>query len=239
MNKDIQNISEEDLQDYSVYEDEELLSFLEQHDEDSWEHFAIREELDKRGYEASEGFEDEEIESLSPDTLEPKKPKYSVLGTRMWNLLTALFSVAAIIFYAVASKSLGGLREPLVLIFGIAALFISLSYVISGIRLLTNIKEDPQMKKAYCNLEYWVLSILWLLISVFGIYNFGYAFKQSFYHEWIVNLDFGLRLKLAMLSSLPSLIVAFFPFFLGMALLYLALGLRIKKEVVANEDIPF
>jgi hypothetical protein len=216
-----------DSQDYSAYESAELECMFENAETDSEAYSAIMAELSRRGYNfAEEGPEIiEEVPALAIPTL-----RYSIGGTRIWNLAALLLGVLGAAFFLKVQAGFGEIEQSLrIMVYAMVALLVTLSYLISGIRLLANHKDPKNPQRAVPTFEYWFLALLWFAFAAYEIY----VGTSSF----LMYSKLQLGTQIALFASLPSIMMMLFSFLLGMAMLYLALELRMPKDKA--ENVPF
>lgn len=224
--------------DFSSYEDAELKKLFDTAATDSESYAALMEELTRRGYEfepetdetdeteeteETDETDETEVESAEELESEAQKPRtlhYSYWGSRLWNIIALVISLAGATFFLQTHRAI---MEPdpslQIMVYGMAALVVSASFLISGIRMLANHKDAPNPNLVISTLEYWIITVLWFAISAYQLYQTGSAFTKY--------LELGWRISLYV--ALPSLVISIFAFFLAMAFLYLARELKVAK----------
>jgi hypothetical protein len=216
--------------DFSSYEDAELKKLFDTAATDSESYAALMEELTRRGYEfepETDETDETEVESAEELESEAQKPRtlhYSYWGSRLWNIIALVISLAGATFFLQTHRAI---MEPdpslQIMVYGMAALVVSASFLISGIRMLANHKDAPNPNLVISTLEYWIITVLWFAISAYQLYQTGSAFTKY--------LELGWRISLYV--ALPSLVISIFAFFLAMAFLYLARELKVAKPIKA------
>lgn len=208
--------------DYSSYESTELERLFESAETDSEMYKAIMDELTNRGYDFAPADTVLQLDELEP--LPELKPlRYSIFGTRIWNIVMLLVGILGVTFFIKVQSGFGEMDPSLrVIAYSMVVVLLSLSYLISGIRLLANHKDQNNPLRAVFTGEYWFLAILWFAFAAYEIYNTA----TSFVMYW--NMQIGLNISLY--AVIPSLTMVLFSFLLGMAMLYLAIELKVKKD---------
>ncbi|MCK9557237.1 MAG: hypothetical protein PHO85_01220 [Candidatus Cloacimonetes bacterium] len=207
--------------DYTSYESEELERLFESAETDSEVYKAIMDELSNRGYDFTPA---DTLIDISDDATLPKlEPlRYSIGGTRIWNIVALIVGIVGAFFFLRVQSSFSEVDASLrIMVYSMVLLLISLSYLISGIRLLANHKDPNNPLRAVFTFEYWFLAMLWF---AFGAYEIFVAVK-GFIMYW--NMQLGL--SISMYAVIPSIAMTLFSFMLGMAMLYLALELKVKQ----------
>lgn len=216
--KDQENGFDPESLDYSTYESAELERLFESAETDSEAYNAIMEELTKRGYD----FGVEDPEPIREPITVPLRLRYSIIGTRIWNLAALLVGVLGAAFFLKVQTSFGQVDPSLrIMVYSMVAVLVSLSYLISGIRLLANHKDQENLSRAVPTLEYWFLTFVWFGFSCYQIYTGVKSFMMYFRMQ--------LGYEIALFASLPSVMMVLFSFLLGMSMLYLALELRMPR----------
>jgi hypothetical protein len=214
--------------DYSAYESSELERLFENAETDSEAYTAIMEELTQRGY----NFEQEPEDTLPLEAIPspPQKLRYSVTGTRLWNFAALLIGILGAAFFLKIQASFGEIDQSLrVMVYSMVALLVSLSYIISGIRLLANHKDQSNPLRMVPTFEYWFLCVLWFGFAAYEIYISISSFMMYF------NMQLGAHI--ALYATVPSITMAVFSFLLGMAMLYLAVELKVRPQ--SDPNVPF
>lgn len=233
--------------DFSALEETQLRNLLDEAETDSEKYFAILEELKHRNpdmdAQPSEHSEDEagDIEEAAPqDTMEetdelgddttqeptaihaakPFKP-LSTWGSRLWIVLTALFSFAGGFYFLYEQNKFGLVDDFQVLIMLFIVLFLtSLSYLLAGIRFVIN-RANGIKERSIIRIELWVMTALWALLGVFMLYN---ALNSI-----IPFYRMGYGLKVSFLMFLPMLALVMVALLLAMSFSYLAQELCRKE----------
>ncbi len=216
------NFEEEQYPSYSSYEDAELKRLFESAETDSETYDAIMDELVRRGYD----FEPDAAQEASGDLAPAFRPlRYGFWSSRLWNIIAIVLSVMGAAFF-IRSNAVFGEIEPVlyIMVYAFVALIISMSYLVSGIRLLANHKSPGHPLLRVPTIEYWLLCILWYAAGAHEVYTTVSSFTQ--YMKDFQQYDFGLSLSIT--GVIPSLGMAVFSILLGTAFLYLARELRVK-----------
>jgi len=222
--KDQDSGFEADNPDYSAYESVELERMFESAETDSETYHAIMDELTKRGYNFTE--ENEDL-PLGEDAPPLAILRYSIGGTRIWNIVALILGIAGAAFFLKVQTRFDGVDQSLrIMVYSMVALLVSLSYLISGIRLLANHKDQGNPRRAVPTFEYWFLTILWFAFSAYQIYMGVRSFLT--YYKMLLGVE------IALYASIPSIMMTLFSFLLGMAMLYLALELRMPRFTEKN-----
>ncbi|MCB5261419.1 MAG: hypothetical protein LHW64_03990 [Candidatus Cloacimonetes bacterium] len=222
------NYEDEQYPDYSSNEDQELKVLFDQAETDSEAYNAIMAELTHRGYD----FEPEPSPLAPPSEIIKKCPK-----TRWWNLLALVIGTGLTIFYLQIHGSFYPIdSSAVIMIYGVLALIISMMYLGSGIRTIIGLKDSKYLLPVVPDIEYWFLTVMWFAMSAFQLYSaiqgFVY-FKQNQANIMLSLADILPSPTVGILYGiLPSLAMAAFAFFFGLAFLHIALELkRLKRQL--------
>lgn len=212
--------------DYTSYESEELERLFDCAETDSEAYSAIMAELTSRGYNFAEDNSEVNAEQPSPANI---PLRYSIGGTRIWNFAALLIGILGAALFLKVQAGFGGVEQSLrVIVYAMVAILVSLSYLISGIRLLANHKNPDNPSRAVPTFEYWFLALLWY---AFAIYE-AYVAVSGF----LMYSKMQLGTEIAIFATLPAIMIMLFSISLGTALLYLAIELRMPKSVTSTDS---
>ncbi|MCB5260634.1 MAG: hypothetical protein PHY41_03520 [Candidatus Cloacimonetes bacterium] len=216
-------------QDYSNYESAELERMFENAETDSETYNAIIEELSKRGYNFSAEEDFSQEEQPEPLAQPIKALRYSIAGTRIWNIVALILGILGAGFFLSTQASLTKTEPSLrIMVYAMVVLLVTLSYIITGIRLLANLKDQSNPRRIVLNYEYWFLAIVWYLFCAYELYNAA----KGFYMYWKMSLG----IQISLFAIIPTLAMALFSFLLGMAMFYLAKELKVHQGFKVDSE---
>lgn len=214
------NNEPEQTTDYTKFDDDTLQEMFDAAETDSPEYNEILKELSNRGFSFTTE-DEEEIEE--PETLALPQPsglsytQYGNLGSRVWNIAGAVLALTGGWFFIHQLSQFGKVETRLYILVGaVAAIIISLSFIVSGIRHLANRKNPFTAFSKYGFIEYAILAVLWFGATCFGLYS-GI---MSFLHY--KQLGIGIASYIA----LPAMVMMIFGF--GMAAIFFYLAKELK-----------
>jgi cation transport ATPase len=209
----------ESTQNYTEMTDSELESLFNNAETDSEDYHTLMQELIKRGFSFEPaGDELTEIEDSDPKDSSLLFLRYSKGGSLAWNLAAFVFAIAGASFFLYKLSEFGKIEQKLYLmVFVVALLIVSLSYIISGIRNLANHKGIKHPKLPILAIEYAIFCTLWTAATGYGIYSA----VQSFLRFSKYNTE------VAAYVSLPAVVMTLFAF--GMAFIFFLLTKELRK----------
>lgn len=211
------NYEPEQTHDYTNFDDDTLQQMFDSAETDSAEYNAIMAELSKRGYSFTPDDNVEHGELPETKAGDINVTGYTKLGSRIWNIASLLISAIGVAFFIQQLSQFGKVEIRLYILgAAIAAIIVSLSYLVSGIRHLANLRLPQSSPSPSIFIEYAVLTLLWLSGSAFGLYS---AIRSFLHYQ-------QLGLTIAIYIAIPALVIMVFAFGLAAAFFYLAKELR-------------